>query len=178
MSRVQAEVERILQATDQTHPPVSVEAIAKYLDATLKPSRFSDHLSGLLVIKNGTPTIGFNVTHAKVRQRFSIAHEIGHLVLHRDQEQVFVDKQDLVFHRDSDSASGTVVMEKEANWFAAELLMPIKFLQSAIAGFGNAHLDERRIRSLARQFQVSEQAMVFRLINLELVKPADLGSQP
>ncbi len=58
-----------------------------------------------------------------VRQRFTIAHELGHFFLHRASSTVFVDAAP-IFFRDESSSNGSQREEIEANAFAAELLMP------------------------------------------------------
>jgi len=63
----------------------------------------------------------YNDPHPLVRQRFSIAHEIGHFILHQKQGQLFIDKTYKVFLRDQLSSSGENIQEIQANQFAAAL---------------------------------------------------------
>ncbi len=79
------------------------------------------------------------------RARFTIAHELGHYIMHSRQGQI-----PLQIMRD-----GTGRVEWEANWFAAGFLMPREFfLERAKAGFGDAEL--------AEYFDVSEAAVQLR----------------
>ena len=89
-------------------------------------SPFDDELSGMVYIKEGTPIIGVNSLHHPNRQRFTIAHELGHLELHRPMitSSVHVDKNFPALMRDPRTATGTERIEIDANRFAAELLMP------------------------------------------------------
>src|SRR3954470_4270018 len=73
--------------------------------------------------KQGRYIIGINSSHPETRKRFTIAHEMGHLVLHQ-LDQVHVDKQFLVKLRDDISSQAIDPHEIEANAFAAALLMP------------------------------------------------------
>src|SRR6202022_1163955 len=105
--------------------PIPVDRIAKALGAQLRYSPLDEELSGMIFIKEGIPIIGVNSLHHPHRQRFTIAHEIGHLELHRRfiTDQIHVDKKFTVLMRDPNSATGTDRLEIEANRFAAELLM-------------------------------------------------------
>lgn len=157
-------------------PPVPVDRIAKGLGAQIRFSPLDEELSGMIYISHGTPVIGVNSLHHPNRQRFSMAHEIAHLVLHRDliSGKVHVDKefrvQLMTLNRDAISALGTEKIEVEANRFAAELLMPKAWFIEAL---GNQPFDidnEGPLEELAKKFRVSRQALEFRIRNLALSK--------
>lgn len=116
-------------------------------------SMSSDDLSGCFDIENGMPTIRFNPDDAWVRQRFTIAHELGHMVLGhgramRDNKRNY-------------RASADHYKEREANTFAAELLMPREVVEWMVVQQGR-----RDIGQMSRDLGVSEMAMRFRLENL------------
>ena len=119
-------VKSLLDDQGVTSAPVPVEKIARSLGAHVRHSPLDEELSGMIYINGNTPIIGVNSSHHRNRQRFTIAHEIAHLVLHRDMisNQVHVDRRFPVLMRDAESAAGTERMEIDANRFAAELLMP------------------------------------------------------
>jgi Zn-dependent peptidase ImmA (M78 family) len=72
-----------------------------------------------------------------------------------------------VKRRDERSAKGVDLDEMEANLFAAELLMPIKFLQQDLKRVGELDLlHDEKVAQLARLYQVSNQAMAVRLGHL------------
>ena len=148
--------------------PVPVERIAKGLDVQLRFSPLDDELSGMVYVKNGTPIIGINALHHPNRQRFTLAHEAGHLVLHRAEitRQIHVDKGFPMLMRNVASATGINEMEIEANFFAAELLMPEQFLARSLQGQSFDIDDEGAISTLAKEYKVSTAAMRFRLGNL------------
>lgn len=147
--------------------PVPVEKIAKALGAVVRFSPLDEELSGMIYVKDGVPVIGVNSLHHPNRQRFTIAHEIGHLVMHRDMisENVHVDKQFRVLMRDSNSSTGSEEIEVQANRFAAELLIPssmfdpTKILASDID-------DEGPLDELAKKFRVSKQMLEYRIRSL------------
>jgi Zn-dependent peptidase ImmA (M78 family) len=155
-----------------TKPPVPVEKIARGLGAHIRFSPLDDEISGMIYIKSDVPIIGVNSLHRPNRQRFTIAHEIGHLVLHRElmTREVHIDKQFNVLRRDNNSTTGIERVEKEANQFAAELTMPLDFLRRAIGDHVIDIDDAEFIKALAQQFKMSEDAMKIRMVNLFLVR--------
>ena len=161
-------VQEILDQNQVTSPPVPVERIAEKMSAQLRFSPLDEELSGMVFVKDGTPIIGVNALHHPNRQRFTIAHECGHLVLHRAQitKEVHVDKAFPMLMRDAVSAASVDVMEIEANLFASELLMPAFLLAEALGDASFDIDDDATVSALARRFRVSLSAMQFRLGNL------------
>ena len=162
------QAQSLLKDHEVTAPPVPVERIAKKLGARLRYSPLNDELSGMIFVKDGTPIIGVNALHHPNRRRFTVAHECGHLMLHKAQisKEVHVDKDFPMLMRDSVSEAGVNEMEIEANIFAAELLMPEALLAKALGNDPFDIDDEGVVSSLARSFKVSRAAMRFRLGNL------------
>ena len=110
----------LLQDNQVTALPVPVEHLARGLSVQLRFSPLDQELSGMVYVKDETPIIGVNATHHPNRQRFTIVHECGHLVLRRDRitQEVHVDKASPMLMRDAMSAAGADEMECEANLFA------------------------------------------------------------
>jgi Zn-dependent peptidase ImmA (M78 family) len=146
--------------------PVPVERIAKSLGVRVEYAPLDGELSGLAHVRDGTPIVGINTLHAPSRQRFTLAHELGHVQLHRVELEraVHVDRGSL--RRDALAASGTDPTEIEANTFAAELLMPRAFLLALLDGRSVDLEDDEAVATLAKRFRVSEAAMRFRLDSL------------
>ncbi len=148
--------------------PVPVEKIATALGAQVRYRPFDQELSGMIYIKRRSPIIGVNALHHSNRQRFTIAHEVAHLILHRHliADRVHIDKRFPVLMRDSNSATGTQRMEMEANRFAAELLMPSFLLLPMLKKNGFDIDDEEPLEKLSRKFRVSKQALDYRIRNI------------
>jgi Zn-dependent peptidase ImmA (M78 family) len=149
--------------------PVDVKLIAKEIGLEIKAQDLGDNVSGVLFIDKGKGVIGYNPSESPVRRRFTIAHEVGHYVLHRLNKELFVDhKQFKAVFRDSESSTGEFAQEREANAFAAALLMPrdllIKEIENTPFDLGGDDL----ISGLAKIFRVSTQAMAYRMANLNL----------
>lgn len=146
----------------RTSNQIDVFKIAEYLDVDVKPAILDNSISGLFVIKNQKPYIRYNENEVPQRQNFTIAHELGHFVLHKDTP-LFVEKNETVLYRNLDSTTGELLKEKEANSFAASLLMPKMFIEEEIKNIPSG-VDP--IVHLSDIFKVSSQAMNYRLNNL------------
>lgn len=129
------------------------KALEMFPDIQVEYVRMNSAQSGQLRFINGTWLISINSEHNKKRQRFTLAHELGHYILHREQNAEF---KDAVFFRDEVLDS----MEYKANEFASELLMPEKLVRHCI----NDGL--RNIGELAERFGVSAAAMKYRILSL------------
>jgi len=147
-------------------PPVPVEQLAVFKGAEVHYEPFSGELSGMVHRQpTGKAVIGVNALHSPTRQRFTIAHELGHLVLHQN-EQFHVDENSPIGFRNFLSSQAVNSDEIEANQFAAELLMPTYLLKAEIEKIPANTGTEDAIAKLAEIFEVSEQAMTFRLSGL------------
>jgi Zn-dependent peptidase ImmA (M78 family) len=170
----------LLKQLNIDRTPVPVEDIAAQLGVKIAYQPFRGpqqrDISGMLYRDGDLKVIGVNMLHSPTRQRFTISHEIGHYLLHPGQE-VWIDqlvRRVRVNFRDQESSAGGQREEIQANRFAAALLMPerrvitdtIRFLD----GDPSASVD-RVIRQMANQYQVSQQAMEYRLVNLGLLDP-------
>lgn len=162
---IQSEVAELLQKNNITGAPVDVAQIARGLNIAVRRTPSEDDLSGFLLRQSGQVIIGVNTLHHPNRQRFTIAHELGHFVLHQHDE-VHIDRA-VVKLRDRASSKGEDPEEVEANGFAAELLMPEEFISEDLARLTFTDLlDDRGMQQLAKRYQVSVQAMTNRLVSL------------
>lgn len=156
-SRVQREAARLLASTEQL--PIPVERIAADLGFELSFDAVEEGLSGAAIRTPRGAIVSVNSGHPYRRQRFTIAHEIGHLLLHVDSSE-FVDAATVVGYRVAGATSS--IDETEANHFAAELLLPWRLVAREARLVRHLSLEEA-IGHLASRFQVSEQAMTIRL---------------
>ncbi len=159
----------LLHANGVVSAPVPVERIAASANAVIRYEPLDGELSGMVHRGNeGTAVIGVNSLHPPRRNRFTIAHEIGHLVLHDDE--LHVDDPLPVGYRNRKSAMAVDPKEIEANQFAAELLMPEHLLRSDLAKKGRSTpMTDSEIEQLADRYEVSIQAMTIRLSSLGFV---------
>lgn len=166
MSRVDNAARDLLSEFDVTTAPVDTFGLARHLGVVIVQSAMPEDVSGMLIREGNSSTIGLNIDqqHSRQRQRFTVAHELGHLRLHRGRPLI-VDSAVRVNMRDATSARATSREEVEANKFAALLLMPESMILSEVRKVGGADPDEMRA-TLARRFNVSLEAMGYRLVNL------------
>lgn len=168
--RIRRRVEALLGQIGLSKPPIDVHMVARSLGLQIAEAPNDDELSGFLLRqRNGGAIIGVNARHSLNRKRFTIAHEIGHFLLHEHANQVHVDsnKSFRVALRSPRSSTGEDVEEVEANTFAAELLMPASFLEHDLQSSEGLSKDgEEFVGALAKKYGVSVAAMSFRLVNL------------
>jgi Zn-dependent peptidase ImmA (M78 family) len=162
---IRALAERLLTEHSVRTEPVDVAKLARAIGVKVQEQPAEDDLSGFLYRdrRQKTAVIGVNSTHHVNRRRFTTAHELGHYLLH-DFDNVHVDRQFKVWLRSEASSQGTDLEEKEANLFAAEILMPASFIERDVQRISAFDLmDEEVIAKLAARYGVSTQAMTFRL---------------
>jgi len=164
LEHIESQAEQVLQRAGTTSLPVPVERIAARHKILIRRARHND-FSGMLIRKDGRALIGVNSGDPDVRQRFTIAHELGHFFLHPKQD-AFVD------YRDNKSGIARTPRERQANMFAAALLMPRKVLLRDFRAIAKYGFSDDELLDLARRYRVSEDAMRFRLINLRAIELA------
>jgi transcriptional regulator with XRE-family HTH domain len=152
--------ESLLMVAGISQPPIPIEKLVAGCGIIIQPWTFVD-VDGLMVDLESGPVIWVNAQQSETRQRFTLAHELGHKLLrHFDQFH-------LEFSGDlSPSATGGHPeydwrAERAANDFAANLLMPAAMVRNAFSKTKSA-------RELAIKFKVSPAAMGYRLTNLGL----------
>jgi len=164
--KIEAMAQALLNESSVTEAPVPIVQIAKAKGARIYGESLEGDLSGFLYRDNTQAVIGVNTGHSSTRQNFTIAHELGHFLLH-DQEQLHLDHGFKVRLRSDVSSQGTDEAEQEANFFAASLLMPREFIKRDLEGEVYVDLlDDNFLHGLSRKYGVSPQALAIRLKTL------------
>lgn len=164
---IERKAEKLLESIHIQNPPVSINDIVENNGLDIKFSDLGENVSGVLAIQNEKGSIGVNKNESKVRQRFTLAHELGHYVLHsKKQNQLFIEDK---MYRNEESSTGDLRREREANAFAAATLMPKELLKQEIEKHQLDIAHEDSIKKLAQIFKVSEVAMTYRVTNLKLI---------
>jgi hypothetical protein len=151
-SDIRRQATRLLDSAGISHEPVSLRDVVSALNLELVGKTREPFTSeaALEPLGNGRANV-LNGAGDSGRRRFAIAHEIGHFVLHPERRRL---------------ESGGAVNEagrreeREADAFAAELLMPEHLVREAVREHGP---DAAR---LADRFEVSRKAMQARLRSL------------
>ncbi len=147
--------------------PVDVERIAHNNGIVVRHAELPDEISGVFDTSSGKKIILVNSKHSFARQRFSIAHELGHYFLHyseKNNNQVHIDK--VRYYRDNKSSLGTDEKEIEANIFASELLIPNEALRNVLSSGRYDIYDDEDIHKLAEIFGVSSAAITVKIDKL------------
>ena len=152
--RVLSEVQRVLKENNVLGPPVDPLEIAVAYGVSVEErdfDEFSQEVAGFFDFNERA--IYVNDADPYVRKTFTIAHELGHFILHQHHFQENPDEYSVLLRRPMGAAFDP--KEKEANAFAANLLVPRKFLDRY---YRHADVD-----SLARLFMVSKDVIRNRL---------------
>ena len=149
--------------------PVDPVRLANRLGISVNNAKFADSSQAALIAKLGESTrIFVEQADPPYRKRFSIAHELGHHFLHLLNDGKIVDSHSDMF-REKEPTTGKISdhrnREIEANWFAASLLMPEELVREEWERNLN-------ILQMAKIFNVSREAMGYRLDDLDLVTPS------
>lgn len=142
-------------------PPIDVEALAASM-ATVAIKKFPLEIDGLcLDLKRSgvRPKIWISDGLHRVRRRFTLAHEIGHIRIPWHTGTI-VDEVDVPHSRERGKY---VEMEAEANRFAAELLMPTAWVLRCIE---RTHHPTDLMRLIISVADVSFDAALFRVQKL------------
>lgn len=148
---------------DQTEHTSSfpIEDLLKKLQVQVSFEDDLEKYSGYIEQQSDEWKIGVNSYHAENRQRFTLAHELGHLLFHREyldlQTERYNEKEILwrssLFNK----------IENEANTFAAELLMPKELFVKKWEECG-----EEELEKISDYFNVSTQAVRYRAYKIGL----------
>lgn len=147
--------------------PVNIEAVIRQLGLEVETdSKLPENISGQIRrLPEGNYKISSTAREHSYRQRFTLAHELGHYVLHKSLIGAGVD--DNVKYRSTEVGNfyNTAIEqahERQANSFAASILMPEALVRQEIE---NGLTD---IVKLYNKFKVSKSAMSWRIKNLGL----------
>jgi Zn-dependent peptidase ImmA (M78 family) len=167
--RPEDEIEQLastLVAQSSARDRIDLESIAASEGITFSYGHYRDTFDGLLECRNNTFHIYINVDTNKgagsARARFSFAHELGHYFL--DWHRAALDRGVPPHGSKSDFESGNLVAEREADMFAAHLLLPA--LQ--VRRVASPHIDAAEIVRLAELFCTSRSATAIRCAHLDL----------
>jgi Zn-dependent peptidase ImmA (M78 family) len=143
---------------DFKKPPINVFEIAENEGIKVvffNPDGQTSDVSGLL--EKDKKKIYLNATESPQRQAFTLAHELAHYYLDHKPDEYGVLKRNVAY-------ADKPPKEKEADMFAAELLMPTSIVIETKKKY---HLSDDDYDILAAMFAVSESAMKFRLKSLK-----------
>jgi len=158
-THVKTMAKKVLKECGVSAPPVDLKRIVELKGYVyMEVDTFPDEVSALFISKDGKNYALVNARHHPHRRRFSLAHELGHIILSHDVEDLEeVPSIDAPPESPRHYAAGDP-REKEANIFAGALLMPIEMLKREYGKGAD-------IEKLAKVFEVSQQAMTISVMN-------------
>lgn len=141
IDKIKLKINTIIERFYISSPPVDVFVIAKELGFSVKGVQMDrENVSGFTDFQG--KNIYVNSHDDYYRQAFSVAHELGHLVLHLEIFSKTPEKYKM-FLQTSSQTSSLDSLEVEANEFAMNLLVPEKFLKIAVEHYsGNIAIAE------------------------------------
>ena len=163
------QVEKILKQFSINSTPIDVEKIVNELGIEISYAP-STKYSGMLIKKtDGKVLMGINNDEGTGRMRFTTAHELGHYILYPN-ESVTID------YRTKEYITEKPKKEKIVDFFAANLLMPEVLVRNDFKKvIKNKIFFEQDLVELSNRYQVSRDAMKWRLINLKLIPSESAG---
>jgi len=157
--KAEASALKVLEENFITSWPVPVEELIEFQGLGLILSEFTDgEISG--VIDLNKKYLYINSSDSSQRQRFTIAHELGHWILHRPE--LAANEEIAVLYRRPLGTVENNVLEQEANCFAANLLVPEVMLRRAIKQVNDKSGNEASDAHLAKIFNVSRSVIGYR----------------
>lgn len=149
---------KVLKDYKLSEVPTNLTVIFQGLNLKYIELDDADDIDGAILEIEGKPAIAvLNRARPLQRQRFTLAHELGHIFLEHIKRDIY-DPEEI---RESDlQSSGKTKPPKEleADTFAAELLVPYEHLKKYTADMNN-------VDKLAGIFLVSKQAMTLAVMN-------------
>ena len=140
----------------QNQFPIRVGEIAKSFGIIVKKSTLDAGISGEIKKTNNEVIIKINRHDVKERQRFTLAHEIAHYLLHEDRIGDGI--VDDILYRSGLSDE----LEAQANRLAADIVMPWSLIQKNLEKYSDLKVEER-IEKLAADAELSTTAIKIRL---------------
>ncbi|GLS43729.1 ImmA/IrrE family metallo-endopeptidase [Methylobacterium brachythecii] len=151
---VKAKVDDALRQNYVSNPPVPVRDMAINYGVDVFFGDFGDAgktVSGFLDLQDNC--IFVNKDESPARQNFTIAHELGHFLLHADLLRNHPNQYSVLYRAPIGAAKDP--LEQEANAFAAHILVPRSFL--------DRYYKIASRQELARLFNVSEDVIGYRM---------------
>jgi Zn-dependent peptidase ImmA (M78 family) len=156
ITEIRQKAKEVISLNYLQQPPIDIYSLAKNYGLHIFKEAFPSaylNVSGFITITNGVPQLFVNSNDSVKRRNFTVAHELGHWLLHKDK--IIEDPNLAILFRIPLGTLNTDPLEKEANAFAAELLVPKSMLDS----FRN----NKTPRQLSELFNVSEEVIGYRL---------------
>lgn len=155
----------LFQAEVNQEIPIPVERIAKDLGIDVRYGPCEAEVAGALYQESRAVIIAVNTLQPVHRQRFAIAHALGHIILHNH-----------TFHIDLNFPAVASWEEGAANAFAAHLLLPSFLLRGDLEQRSVDFEDTLAVRELAERYKVSTRVVEARLTDVTYFGESSAGT--
>jgi Zn-dependent peptidase ImmA (M78 family) len=149
---------KVLKKYAVTQPGTPLEEIAKGESLEILYRKWPNSVGGLLLRKNRI--IGVNSNHHPHRQRFSIAHELGHYFLNHRLDDY---EKNITLDDPAAGDDFSRIQNIEADEFANELLVPLPIIKESYKTI-------KDVKALAAMFNVSLEVMFIALEKHKLIR--------
>jgi Zn-dependent peptidase ImmA (M78 family) len=148
--------------TDDDLFPINCKEIAEGLGISVVGEELNNDFQGCLFLTEGVKAIIYNNSIASSgRINYTIGHELGHYCLHKNRGDLHCSLEDL--NNIGSSLPHSQDIEKEANQFAANLLMPASDLRTMIK---NQVPCIQLAEQLSIRYETSLLATIYRVVQL------------
>jgi Zn-dependent peptidase ImmA (M78 family) len=163
------ELQEIIQANYKKNGYIDIVEIAIHFNIVVIGSSLEDSQNSFIRYNQEKKRYEIYVekSHHPNRQRFSIAHEVAHFLLHKED----INLHEKVARNHNDSLDSK--KEREADYMAAQLLMPENILKELVNTL--KVVDENAIEFLSKKFLVSKSTMIIRLNEIDFYVPLSMG---
>ena len=157
--RLRAVYKKAAELTIKTLP-LDIESFIRSQGILIHKEDMDSDISGYLEKRGNDWIIGINKYHAPRRQRFTLAHEYAHFILHKEHIEKEKKHFDTILFRGKENDE----LEKQANELSANILMPKGLFEQFL------RLGIRSLSDLADRFNVSPAAIRYRAYKLGFIK--------
>jgi len=136
------------------NPRKKAEQIAHDQNLEVHAQSLEDDISSMIVALGDDLCVVLNSDHPQTRQTFSLAHELCHVLVHHGWHPPIYSRYSLRH----------LTAERQANSFAAQLLMPAPLMEDLVD-------EDLTAYQIAERLGLSVEAVTYRLLALNLTTP-------
>lgn len=152
-------VRKLLCKYGNSHPPFTPERFCEMSNVKIERTYLTDCDARLLPVLGGY-VAEVCADHPKTRQNFSLCHEVAHTFFESNPSTNLK-----AFSCSISPINESRIEERLCNYAAAEMLMPAKIFRRIVLDFQPSLTS---IRTIAKIFETSTQAVITRIIDLDL----------
>lgn len=140
---------------------VPILDIVHALDIPIKFKPLSNCDGRIIHSKEKSLIVINNKIEFETRKNFTIAHELGHYLLHRESQILHLDNSSTLNWFDDKNKGKIFQQEYEANTLASEILLPTSIFQNEIDDY---YFSPSLIRHLSDKYNVSRSSIIYRFV--------------